>query len=129
VGYTFDRLMVYGTGGIAATNVEMTSTYTAVTMLGAALLPIAGLPNPAGTTSISDNHTFVGVTFGAGFEHAVTDAITVGAEYRYTYYGENTFTTGVTPAGFIPSTPPSPVSLNLNMHQITARVNYLFGRP
>jgi len=36
---------------------------------------------------------------------------------------------GVTPAGFIPSTPAGPNTLILDTHQITARVNYFFGRP
>jgi outer membrane immunogenic protein len=126
LGYTWDRWMAYGTAGIAVTNVSLTSSYTAVTTLGAALLPNA--PVAAGTTSFTENHTLVGATIGGGFEYAMTNAITVGGEYRYTHYAEKNFNSGVTPAAFVPSTPPGPITLSLDTHQITARVNYFF-RP
>jgi len=130
LGYAWDRLMVYGTGGIAVTDVDVTSTYTAVTALGAALAPIAGLPLANGTASSTDHGTLVGGTIGGGFEYAVTNAITVGGEYRYTHYSEKNFNAGVTPAGPItPVTAPGPMTLNLDTHQIVARVNYFFGRP
>jgi hypothetical protein len=37
------------------------------------------------------------------------------------------FVPGATPAGLVASTPPLPETLNLDMHQVTARVNYRLG--
>ena len=125
LGYTFDRLMVYGTGGIAFTGVNMTATYTTTTTLGAALtpFPVPGFPIPNGTSSVSQYHTLVGGTIGAGFDYAITNAITVGGEYRYTHYSEKNF--NLANQAVIP---PGPVTLNLDTHQFMARVNYFFGR-
>src|SRR5262249_29120297 len=128
LGYAWDRWLVYGTGGIAFTGVEMTSTFTATTTLGAALAPIAGLPIANGTTSYVDRQLLVRGTIGGGCEYAYTDKLRVGAEYRFTHYSQKSFTTGGTPAGAIPSTAPGPVTLSLDTHQIVARVSYMFGR-
>jgi len=128
VGYSWDRWMVYGTAGVAVTNVTMRSTYTAVTTLSAGLTPIGATAN--GTTSSTDNHTLWGETIGAGFEYAWSRALTLGAEYRFTHYAEKNFNAGLTPAGPVtPVTAPGPNTLNLDTHQITLRVNYFFGRP
>ena len=66
----------------------------------------------------------MGGTIGAGFEYAVTNAITIGGEYRYTHYSAKDFS--LSNQAVIP---PGPVTLNLDTHQFTARVNYFFGRP
>lgn len=65
-----DRLLVYGTGGVAAGEI--------------------GLTNPAG----SDSNTVVGWTAGAGIDAKITDKIFGRLEYRYVDYGNETFTTG-----------------------------------
>jgi outer membrane immunogenic protein len=128
LGYTWDRWMAYGTAGVAVTNVNLTSTYTAVTTVTPGLVPLGTLAN--GTTSSSNNSTLVGMTIGGGFEYAVTNALTVGGEYRYTHYSEKNFNAGAAPAtSLFASTPPGPITLNLDTHQIVARVNYFFGRP
>jgi outer membrane immunogenic protein len=128
IGSSWDRWMVYGTAGLAITNVNLRSTYTAVTTLSPGLTPIGVQAN--GTTSAADNHTLLGATFGGGFEYAVTDKITVGGEYRFTHYSEKNFNGGATPAtSLFTPTPPGPLTLNLNTHEIVARVNYFFGRP
>lgn len=69
-GWTFDRYLVYGTGGLALADVEWSS---------------------AGT---SDSKTAVGWTVGAGVEGAVTDRITARFEYLYTDFGSERFNLG-----------------------------------
>jgi outer membrane immunogenic protein len=67
LGYAFDRLLVYGTAGIAMG--ELKSTYS----------------NWPGTTE-SFTRNITGYVVGAGAEYAVTDSITVRGEYRFTGY-------------------------------------------
>jgi outer membrane immunogenic protein len=131
VGYAWDRLLVYGTGGVSFTNLRARTMFTAVTTLGAPLIPIPNLSNPNGTTLNSDSQTLAGGTVGAGFEYLATRHVVVGAEYRFTHYDQKSFNLGTTPAGFfqIPSTPPGPARIGLDTQQVTARISYLFGRP
>lgn len=72
-GIALDRFLVYGTGGVAATDLE--------------------LSNAAG----SDDDVLLGWTAGAGVEGMLSDNITARIEYRYTDYGEETFTPGGVP--------------------------------
>jgi outer membrane immunogenic protein len=67
VGYDLNPAMVYATGGLAATNMEVTDK-----------------------TSDS-NKTLLGVTLGAGVETKITDQITARTEYRFTNYQTQTF--------------------------------------
>jgi outer membrane immunogenic protein len=72
-GIALDRFLVYGTGGLAATDLE--------------------LSNAAG----SDDDVLWGWTAGAGVEGMLTDNITARIEYRYTDYGEETLSPGGVP--------------------------------
>jgi outer membrane immunogenic protein len=72
-GIALDRFLVYGTGGLAATDLE--------------------LSNAGG----SDSDVLWGWTAGAGVEGMVTDNLTARIEYRYTDYGDETFTPGGVP--------------------------------
>jgi outer membrane immunogenic protein len=67
VGYDLNPAMVYATGGLAATNMEVTDK-----------------------TSDS-NKTLLGVTLGAGVETKITESITARTEYRFTNYQTQTF--------------------------------------
>jgi outer membrane immunogenic protein len=64
VGYAFDRIMVYGTGGAAFTDVEAS---------------FAALP--------WQTNTKVGWTAGAGIEGAITENLTAKIEYLYADFG------------------------------------------
>jgi opacity protein-like surface antigen len=72
VGYAFDRLLPYVTGGLALGEVEATNT-------------IAG---------ISESNTHIGWTVGAGLEYAVTDNVTVRGEYSYIDLQDESYTLG-----------------------------------
>ena len=85
VGYSADRFMPYLTGGLAWANVDhklgCDRNRVAVTIGGC---------NAAFETSKSD--TAWGWTVGAGVEYAVTNNVTVKAEYLYTDLGKNDVT-------------------------------------
>jgi outer membrane immunogenic protein len=72
-GAAFDRLLVYGTGGLAVGRASMT-------------LGDVDLPGPVfdpGTGIAEDSDTAFGWTAGAGAEYAFTDRLTFKAEYLY----------------------------------------------
>jgi outer membrane immunogenic protein len=68
-GIALDRFLVYGTGGLAATELELDD-------------------------GDSDSQALWGWTAGAGAEAMVTDNITARVEYRYTDYEDQTFDLG-----------------------------------
>src|SRR3984957_1040482 len=84
VGRAFDKWLVYGTGGLAITDVKMTGNYIATTNFG--------IPFPASTGS--DSQTLYGFTVGAGAAYAFAPNWDVGAEYRYSQYGGADFHLG-----------------------------------
>jgi outer membrane immunogenic protein len=63
VGYAFDRLLIYGTGGVAFTSYNNEQT----------------TPIHVGW----DENTRTGWTAGLGVEYAITDHITAGLEWKY----------------------------------------------
>jgi outer membrane immunogenic protein len=74
-----DRMMVYGTAGLAFANVE--NTYSAT------LPPGNIFGAPAGTSTSKFDETRWGWTVGAGLEYAIMSNWTARLEYRYTSYG------------------------------------------
>jgi len=96
VGYAFDRILVFATGGLALTNLEI------------------ALTQPA----LSDNNVEAGWTVGAGIEFAFADNWTAKAEYLFVDFGK--FTCHVT----LPVCGTGTVSLNENI--VRAGVNYKF---
>ncbi len=73
-GYSFGRVLAYGTGGIAASGVTVDSG------------------------AFSNSATHWGWTLGAGAEAAVTDHITARIEYQYADFGSQLYRTGVATA-------------------------------
>jgi outer membrane immunogenic protein len=133
IGHAWDRWLVYGTGGVAATSVRARGTFNANLTLGPGLLPIPGLGNTGGSSSSDSSKTLVGPTVGFGAEYAVSQNVTLGAEYRHTFYGSQDITLGVTPAvttaGTI-VTPGSPVSggYRLDTDEVMVRLNWLLNK-
>ncbi|MBO3759721.1 porin family protein [Ciceribacter sp. L1K23] len=72
IGYDMNPFLIYGTGGLAVGNHELSD----------------------GTNS--DDKTALGYTVGAGVEALVTDNITARVEYRYTDYQSKDFDLGGT---------------------------------
>lgn len=75
-GYSFDRLLVYGTGGLAYGRVRTDYGCEGCVVLASGLSAIDG-----------DRW---GWTIGAGVDYAATDKISVNLEYRYTDLGAMT---------------------------------------
>lgn len=69
-GIALDRFLLYGTGGAALTDLELSGG------------------------GVSDDDVLWGWTAGAGVEGQLTDNITARIEYRYTDYEDKTFTLG-----------------------------------
>jgi outer membrane immunogenic protein len=78
IGITFDRVLIYGTGGVAFTGFNTTITDTTGFF--------TGVPG----TSATFSNTRAGWTAGGGIEYAVTDNWWVRAEYRYSNFGHTT---------------------------------------
>jgi len=84
LGRSFDRWLVYGTGGIALTRVEM----------GANFIPtiVNGIPFPG--SSASDSKILTGGTVGFGTAYMITKNWEIGGEFRYTFYQQANFNLG-----------------------------------
>jgi outer membrane immunogenic protein len=82
-----ERMMVYGTGGLAYGNVDnrTSASFSAVVPgVGVVTSPYAG----------SRSETQIGYTIGAGVEYALTDNVTLKGEYLYTDLGRTSTTVG-----------------------------------
>ena len=101
VGIAWDRLLLYGTGGIA----------------------FAGTENrifDAGTaTEETEDDTRIGWTAGAGVELGITQYLSAGVEYRYTDLGEEDYDLVIFPADTFTS--------DLSYHAVRGRVSWRFG--
>ena len=133
LGYAMDRLLIYGTGGVAVTNVRTHGAFAYHLALGPTLTPIPGLNNPAGSNSSDTSKTFVGGTVGAGGEYAVTNQLSLGVEYRHTFYGHEGINLGATPTltSFAAITTPGAAvagSYRLDSDEVMVRLNWLFKR-
>jgi outer membrane immunogenic protein len=108
LGVAFDRLLVYATGGLIYGSVKVTDQY--VFLVGRGL-------------GGSSSSTRFGYTVGAGLEYAVTNNLTVKAEYLFGDLGKTTYVHGTLPAfadaGF---THQNKTTLNV----VRAGVNYKF---
>ena len=110
IGYSWDRVMVFGKGGWAGSNatLKVNSTH----------------PGHGGTGSISE---FVdGWTIGGGIEYAVWNSVIIGLEYDYVTL--NLTSNGSCPlcdAG-IPDTTPSAVAGGATISAVMLRASYLF---
>jgi outer membrane immunogenic protein len=89
LGIAWDRVLIYGTGGIAFTSFNTSITDTTGFFTGV----------PGTNTTISN--TRAGWTAGGGLEYAITDNWWVRAEYRYSNFGTTTDypSPGVLPTG------------------------------
>lgn len=74
LGFAFDRVLIYGTGGLALASVE--GSFSAPTV---------------STLSASGTQGRAGWTAGGGIEYAITNNWSVSAEYRYIDLGRATY--------------------------------------
>jgi outer membrane immunogenic protein len=104
VGAAFDRLLVYGKGGVAFAQDQISFTDV--------------FPNSANTTLIR-----TGWTAGAGIEYGISKNWSAKIEYDYLGFGSRAlnFTT--------PTTPLYTSNASLNVQEIKAGLNFRFGGP
>ncbi|VFU10744.1 outer membrane protein [Methylocella tundrae] len=107
VGYAWDRVLLYATGGVAFAGVE-----------GTIYGPFGG--------QVSSSSTRVGWTLGGGLEYAVTNNWSIRAEYRYAQFGHSSFaadnafaTPGLAALGVI-------ASRTTNLNRVEVGVSYKF---
>jgi len=125
IGYAWDRLLVYATGGGAFTNLTVGTNFIAVTA--------GGVTFPA--TVVSDTKTVAGWTFGGGFEYAFVNNWSFGVEGRYSWYGTHQFNAGALATVFTPSTAappgtftfaPASQTIKLETFEVMAKLNWKF---
>jgi len=97
IGYAWDRVLLYATGGAAFTQVK-----TSFVGFG------------------SDDQTLVGGTVGGGLEYAFTNNVSLGVEGRWTFYGNNNFNGG-TLAGL-----PVTQNIKLDTAEVLGKLNFRF---
>ncbi len=102
VGYAWDRLLVYGTGGVAFADAEA----------GAGFLPF-------------NSSTQVGWTAGAGIEYAFLPNLTAKIEYLYVGLQDQSCPRGSCGGGTFLNPVNTSVSLNENI--VRGGINYKFG--
>ena len=127
VGRSFDKWLLYATGGLAATEDRMSSNFIATT--------VAGVPFPA--SAGSDSKTLFGWTVGAGAAYAFAPNWDIGAEYRYSRYSGSDFGLGQVAAvcGFVPGaavtvgcfTTPATGHNTLSTNEVLVKLNYRFN--
>ena len=105
LGYAWNRILFYGTGGLALTNITV----------GATDFYSAAQP---GAQSSSDDTIVVGWTGGGGAEFAVSDAVSIAAEYRHSDFGGQSFDLSGQGRFTVHST-----HVDITEDQVTLRVN------
>jgi outer membrane immunogenic protein len=133
LGYTWDRLLVYGTGGVAFTRLKTNAAYTYAFALAPGVAPFPGITNPTTTTTSFDGSTtLTGLTLGAGFQYAFWQNVSIGLDYAHTFYGRHDLSLGMTPtvttlAGQVPIVTPGGAvtgSYRLDTDEVTVRLNW-----
>lgn len=89
VGRSFDRILLYATGGIAFAGVKMDANF--IPTIG---VFTNGAPGPYPASAGSDSKVLVGFTVGAGAAYALSKNWDIGAEYRFTSYQKGDFNLG-----------------------------------
>jgi outer membrane immunogenic protein len=112
LGYTWDRLLVYATGGVAFTDVSYTQTITT---------PFLGSSSVVNVVT----QTKSGVTVGGGAEYALWNHLTLRAEYLYTQFSGVSGTSVLQAQNFSNAFTGS--TGNLHDHIVRVGLNYKFG--
>jgi outer membrane immunogenic protein len=126
VGWDFDRVLLYATGGVAWTHLREGGSYTyAPTVTSAVAAANPGTTFGPFNSLTTVGHTRTGWVVGGGAEWKVWRNLTVAAEYKHADFGKKTFFFGSTLADGVFETP----SNGLTDDMVTAKVNYRFWGP
>jgi outer membrane immunogenic protein len=110
LGMAFDHWLVYAAGGLATGAMDVTASYGAR----------AG--GSAAYSITDDNKWHVGWTVGGGLEYAITDNVSLGAEYRYTELNSRTYNLGGTTFA-TGRTFQDTADVGFKSHEVLARLN------
>jgi len=123
-GVTWDRLLIYATGGAAFVGGRASSTFTLTNLVPAIFFPV---PGASGTTAAGTSFTDIGWTIGGGLEYAFDNNWSIAGEYRYADFGRRTISLASTDPSGLLGLPPLATSMRLTTDQATLRLNYRFG--
>jgi outer membrane immunogenic protein len=124
LGVTWDRLLIYATGGAAFAGGSVSSTFTLTNPTPNIFAPV---PGATGTTAASANFTRVGWTIGGGLEYAFDRNWSLAGEYRYSDFGRFGVALASTDPSGILGLPTLATNVRLRTDQATLRLNYRFG--
>jgi outer membrane immunogenic protein len=123
VGYATGRLLIYGTGGLGLADARQNVTYG----YAPTVTPGVAAANPGTSFGTSNGDTndrvLVGYTAGGGAEFALNRAVSIGAEYRHSDYGDNTYALGSSAPGATREN----TRIGFSDDQVLAKVNFRFG--
>lgn len=111
LGYTFDRSLIYATGGLAVLGSKYSQVFT--------------VPAAPSTVAPSSSQTTAGWTVGGGWEYALTKNWSVKGEYLYARFNN----ISVTNAAFVPAlgfTDAFNSKANVDVQSARVGVNYRF---
>lgn len=106
VGYSFDRFLPYVTGGVAFAHINVKTGF-------------ADTPNDP---VFFDDKTQVGYTVGGGVEYALTEKVSLKAEYNYVDLGTSTYTR----AAQGPFDPETKQQVDFSTNVVKFGINYRF---
>lgn len=117
LGYSFDRWLVYATGGLAYGDVKSGFNYTDTNVYGY-----------GGSATVSRNTTKAGYAVGAGVEYAITPNWSAKVEYQYIDLGKGkqidaAYIDSYGPTGYTVSTR----DRNLSYQTVRGGINYKFS--
>lgn len=118
VGYAWGPWLAYVTGGVAFTNVRLSTNF----------VPGAN-PVAFPASAASDSQTLVGGTIGGGVEYMISRNLSIGVEGRYSDYGSENY--GLGSVAIFSTTSGLPFSnvtsrTDLNTWEVTGRLNWHF---
>jgi outer membrane immunogenic protein len=125
VGRSFDKWLLYATGGLAVTDVRMDGTFIATTVT-----PTVGPPIPFPASTGGESKTLYGFTVGAGAAYAFAKSWDVGAEYRYSQYYGADFNLGTVAAICTLTACTNTTATghkDLTTNEVLIKLNYHFG--
>ena len=115
IGWAFDNLLLYGTGGFAETKLNASNSYTDASTFA---------PGGAGAGAWNASATKFGWTAGGGLEWALNRNLSVKAEYLFVKFGSiNASGAVANPAGYASAIS---TSTDLTANIARAGVNYKF---
>jgi outer membrane immunogenic protein len=120
-GIAFDRTLIYGKAGWVWGKFDLLYTQTGNICC---CVPAAVLLDPSVFTS-SASATLNGLLLGFGIEHALTQNITVKAEYNYLRFGAKEFAFTACEGSYC--YPDGSASFHADKHMFKLGVNYLFN--